>query len=541
MRIDPMKLNKQSKLFSGYRSGDELIQNKFDYFPFEQKTYELRALDIKEREYNREGLAAVLHEQNSQWGAPAATNQNIDRLKDENSVVVIGGQQAGLMTGPLYTIHKIISIVNFARQQEEKLNIPVVPVFWIAGEDHDFDEINHIMVKEANRMKKHKIRQKSYQKKSASALQIDQVYAAEWLDRIFEKQVETSHTKTLFNTFKRILESSDTYVDFFARVIFQLFDKQGIVLVDSGSPLLRKLESEHFLSMVENQPAISQGVHQAVKQSQTEGYPIELEAEEDNAHLFYHKNGERILLFRRAGDVWAGKQNECEFTTEELEQIAACHPEQLSNNVVTRPLMQELLFPSLAFIGGPGEISYWSVLKPAFQALDLKMPPVLPRLSFTLAGRTTEKVLQNFSLPVEQVVREGISAVKVNWLASQSSPPIEQLIDQVKYTVEAAHLPLRKAAKDIRADLGEVAEKNLFYLFQDLSYLEDRMTKAVEEKYAKTIHAFDNLEIVLHPEGGLQERNWNIIPWINEYGIDFINQLVEGSYDYQEEHYIAFL
>src|SRR5699024_11029072 len=119
----------------------------------------------------------ALEEMNEQWHAPQATFRNIERLKDSNSVVVIGGQQAGMLTGPLYTIHKIISIIQFAKQKEAELNVPVIPLFWIAGEHHDFEEINHIIVPISGisgvSMKKDKLKKPVIERMHASSITVD--------------------------------------------------------------------------------------------------------------------------------------------------------------------------------------------------------------------------------------------------------------------------------------------------------------------------------------------------------------------------------
>src|SRR5699024_9297482 len=129
----------------------------FDYKPYDSLNN--RLTDIKSRKYDRKALKEALYMMNQMWDAPKETFNNIDQLLDEESVVVVGGQQAGLLTGPLYTINKVISIIVYAKQQEEKLNIPVVPIFWIAGEDHDLDEVNHIYIEQSERIKKHILKQ----------------------------------------------------------------------------------------------------------------------------------------------------------------------------------------------------------------------------------------------------------------------------------------------------------------------------------------------------------------------------------------------
>src|SRR5690625_6427535 len=171
MQIDPIKLQKQNKLIKDYRNQDERIMNFFDY-PLDY-TYEQRASDLKEREFNREELADVLYMINRQWDAPKSTLKNIERFRSEESVVVIGGQQAGIMTGPMYTINKVISIIQLAREQEEVLKIPVIPVFWIAGEDHDYEEINHLYLIEDEQIRKQKLHQHISGKYAISDIEIN--------------------------------------------------------------------------------------------------------------------------------------------------------------------------------------------------------------------------------------------------------------------------------------------------------------------------------------------------------------------------------
>ncbi|MBM7571725.1 bacillithiol biosynthesis cysteine-adding enzyme BshC [Aquibacillus albus] len=540
MRIDAVKLSTNNRLAIDYYQSDKAIMKYFDYLPFESATFQQRLADLKERQFNRFSLSEVLKQLNTDWDAPDSTLENIERLKDDNSVVVIGGQQAGLLTGPLFTIHKIVSIIHLAKKQEENLQVPVIPVFWIAGEDHDFEEINHILLAKKDRMQKYKIKQQVTNKQAMSSLELDKDAASHWIKQIFMDIPETEYTKDLYGLINKELDKSSSYVDFFARIILNLFEKEGLVLVDSGSPLVRELERNHFCELIDKQPWISKGVYQQTQKMKSNGYSVSIDAEENDAHVFYHKDGERILLIRDEEGNWVGKQNECRLTTDELLHIAKHKPELLSNNVVTRPLMQELLFPSLAFLGGLGEVAYWSVLKPAFEAIEIKMPPVLPRLSFTLMDRKIEKKLQHFGLDPIQVINRGLDQDKGNWLASQTSPPIELLTEQVKDSFDRAHKPLRNLANSLGPDLGGLAEKNLIYIFEDLHFLQDKMKKSLENKNKHAIESFNHMQTMLRPEGGLQERSWNVIPFINSFGTDFINQMVEHTYDFEQSHYIIY-
>src|SRR5690625_4018058 len=164
MQIEAVKIHNKSRLICDYRANKKNIMSFFDYDPYSQ--FRERVEDVKQRHYDRGHLTDVLHEINSRWDAPRTTIDNIERLKEENSTVVIGGQQAGLLTGPMYTINKVISIIQFAKQKEKELGIPVIPVFWIAGEDHDFDEINHVFLPNHGEMEKYKHPQNILKKQS---------------------------------------------------------------------------------------------------------------------------------------------------------------------------------------------------------------------------------------------------------------------------------------------------------------------------------------------------------------------------------------
>ncbi|RLL45520.1 bacillithiol biosynthesis cysteine-adding enzyme BshC [Oceanobacillus piezotolerans] len=536
MRIDPVRLTNQSKLISDYRSNNKDIKDFFDYLPFDG--FEERVNDLYKQSFQRTELADVLYQINKEWSAPASTLENINRLKESNSVVVVGGQQAGLLTGPLYTINKVISIIQLSKQQEEELNIPVIPVFWIAGEDHDFDEINHIYLRNSNEMKKWKVSQQNEQKSSVSHIEMDKEEVKNWLNRIFIELQETAYTKELHEVTEACLSQSNTYTEFFARLIFRLFDEYGLVLVDSAHPLIRNLESSFFLQMIENQQKITNEVRSTLKRLGEKSYTVPLDVEENAANLFYHKGQERILLMRDENGDWVGKQQEVKFTTEEIIQIAKDHPEQLSNNVVTRPLMQELIFPTLAFIGGPGEISYWAGLKTAFHTLGVKMPPVVPRLSFTFLDSTTNKGLEKYKITVDEAINEGLNEFKEEWIKSKSNPPIEDLAADLKKAIEKAHAPLRKVASDIRSDIRDLSEKNLTYLMRDVEFLEKRMNKAVEEKYAKELNDLKGIQLALRP-AGLQERIWNPLPLINQYGVAFVHQTIHAPCSFMEDHYVV--
>lgn len=542
MRIKPIDLENSNQLVQDYLDTQSEIHSFFDYRPSDAD--EKRLADLRERSFQRDKLVQVLHKMNIAWDAPRETLDQIERLKDGESVVVIGGQQAGLLTGPMYTVNKVISILKLAKEKEAGLNVPVIPVFWIAGEDHDYDEINHIFSRSDNKLYKHATTQQLYFKQPISSVEIDKEKTLQWIERAFHDLKETQHTKKLYESIASCLHESASYVDFFARLIFRLFPNQGLVLIDSAHPDVRCLEKEGFEKLIANQPAISKSVYETVQRLNQKGYALSLEAEEDDAHLFYHdSNNERILL-KREGSHWIGKNDEVKLTTDELLRIAQSEPERLSNNVVTRPIMQELLFPTLAFVGGHGELSYWAALKGAFNAFDetFKVPPVLPRISMTYITGRIEKLLEARVVEPDDIINNGIEAKKLNWLMSQETPPVEQLFEGAKQGFDQHHKPLRQLAASISADLGEESEKNFQFIQNQLAYLEHRMMLKLEEKFANELAQYDEIGQQLKPNEVLQERVWNPLPLLNEYGTQFIDALLqEESLSFFHDHFLIYL
>lgn len=540
MQIDPMPLGKESKIMHDFRNNNDELMKHFSYV-YAPETYANRVNDLKKRSFQRNELVQALHTLNSNWDAPIETIQNVNRLQDENSTVVIGGQQAGVFTGPMYTIHKVISILQLAKQQEEELGVPVIPVFWIAGEDHDFEEMNHLYMPSKASMKKMKVRQRVLDKKSISDITIQETDMNQWLEQVFQTLPETVYTKDLYEIAASMLKQCQSYVDFFARFIFYLFPNEGLVLVDSGHQLVRTIESTYFTQLIEKQSDISSGVADSLMELKNQGYSIALDAEPSDAHLFYHHHGERILLMRNEDGDWIGKQNEVKFSTDEILEIASHHPENLSNNVVTRPVMQELLFPTLAFIGGPGEIAYWSALKPAFDAVGLDMPPVVPRLSFTWVDRYMAKLVRKYNLSLEQAIQSGIRKEKEGWLFAQPHYQVHDETNRMKSLIKEVHQPFREIAGELGVDMEQLAEKNLSYLEQHIDFMERKIKQRIKKNHETELTEFDQIEMHFHPMNGLQERVWNPLYWINAYGPDIVAKLANERCSVEHGHYIVHL
>lgn len=541
MDMMELALTQKNRFAADYINEQPQALSFFDYAYTDQHAYEKRVAELHERTFPRETLSDYLHTYNQQFSPSQTVLDNIERLKRPDSTVVIGGQQAGVLTGPLYTIHKCISIIRLAKEQEKQLDIPVIPVFWIAGEDHDFAEIDHTYYLKNNNVQKVRVPDNVFEKKTASETELDKTQMHEWVEEIVQSFGETDHTKELLSFLQKTLDDSSTYVAWFSHLLMGLFKEQGLVLIDSGAAQLRSIETPFFEKMIQNNAALNAGVHRQSQNLEDIGFDVPIDIEENSAHLFYHVNGERVLLTRDEEGNFRGKNNECLLSYQEMLDIAEKHPERLSNNVVTRPLMQDHLFPTLAFIGGPGEIAYWSTLKVAFHTLGCCMPPLVPRLNVTLVDRQTEKWLQEHDVSLDEVLTDGLEPKKERWLTSQKQWDIDTEVQRTKNEMDQEHEKMRRLALQIDPHLEDIANKNIQHIFRQLDYFAEKIETSYRAPYERELRKFDRIGAWLLPQQGLQERIWSVMPVINDYGFDWIGQLANHPFVFNGEHKVLFL
>ncbi|WP_411955377.1 bacillithiol biosynthesis cysteine-adding enzyme BshC [Alkalibacillus sp. S2W] len=541
MDVQSIKLD-QSKLMQEYRDRKESIYQHFYYDPFQINNFKRRLDYITKQKYQRENLVDILKVQNRKWGMSDQVEKQIDTLLDPNASVVIGGQQTGLLTGPLYTIHKIVSIIIQAKEQQDYLKQPVIPVFWMAGEDHDFLEVDHVYTLDENELHKTRINDQTPfdVKLPLSKRELPKDTQA-FVDRVFASFQETEHTKAVYDLVTQALLASDTYVDFFACFIQQLFQEEGLVLVDAADDDLRRMEKDYFIKIVDHQQEIATSVVNRLQELSKDDYHVSLDVTATDAHLFYHHEGERLLLEVDDSGDFVTKGGEARFTKESLKDTIEASPEKFSNNVVTRPLMQECVFPVLSFVGGPGEIAYWAALKDAFVTLDLQLPIVTPRLSLTLMKRNHQTLLNDYQIDATDLINYGTYQDKMDWLKRQTQSPIDETVNEVKKQFTQDHKPLQDLAASISSDLHDLTQTNLDQIQEQINYIEKRLMQAVKEKNQVTVNHFDTLDLFYRPEGGLQERIWNITYWLNELGLSLPQELTKLPARWEQDHQLVYL
>ncbi|MFW0779862.1 bacillithiol biosynthesis cysteine-adding enzyme BshC [Rossellomorea marisflavi] len=539
MELESLDIPAINQFASKYMKQEEPVTSFFHYNINEQDVFSRRLEDLGEREFPREGLVTCIASYMESLPSSDAVEASLGKLKND-AVAVVAGQQAGLLTGPLYTIHKIVSVIRLAREQEQKLNHPVVPVFWIAGEDHDYQEVNHIFLEQDGKIKKNGYPEQVVDKRMTSDVEYDPAVMKNWISSILKVLGETEFTAGLADEMDALIREGEDIVTFFARFIMTLFKDYGLLVIDSSYGALRKLEAPYFRHLIENSREITDQVLLQQKTIQAEGFNTQLEISSDAANIFLNLQNERALL-ERDGSGFKDKNNDSFFTKEELLGILDDQPGRLSNNVVTRPLMQEWLFPTLSFIGGPGEIAYWGELKKAFEFMGMNMPPVMPRLNITILERTVAKRIEELSLSLQEVVRNGVSHVRNEFLDSLKPNELEGELQEIETYLMAKYEGIKKEASAVDSNLEPIVDKNLEIHRKQFEFLRKRTEKSIRDKNERQLSRFDLIENSIRPNGGPQERTLNILYYMNRFGPDFVNRLTDLPFTFDGTHKVVHL
>ncbi|MFI8574782.1 bacillithiol biosynthesis cysteine-adding enzyme BshC [Rossellomorea aquimaris] len=539
MEVESLNIPAINKFASQYLKQEEPVPSFFHYNVNSSSVYTDRMKDLASRQFQREDLAECISSYMKSLPSSEKVEESLGKLRND-AVTVIAGQQAGLMTGPLYTIHKIISVIQLARQQEAELKHPVVPVFWIAGEDHDYQEVNHIYVEKGSKLEKIGYPERITEKKMTSHITYKKTVMKKWLDDILVILGETEHTNQLASDLTKMIDEEEDIVRFFAHFVMSLFKDFGLLVIDSAYPLLRKLESRHFHHLIENSQSITDKVLEQQEEIRKNGYGPQLDISPLAANLFIQLQDERALL-EREGNKFFEKNSGKAYSNLELLSILDESPESFSNNVVTRPMMQEWLFPTLAFVAGPGEIAYWGELKKAFEYVDLKMPPVVPRLNITIVEREIDKRIQDLQLTLHGVITEGVSTARDAFWKSLERPGLEIEMKEIQEELQRKYEKIREQAVSIDQGLHPIIDKNLEFHLSQFDYLRNKVDKALKDKNSLTFNQFMKVENSIRPNEGPQERTWNVLYFLNKYGPYFVKDLTLLEFTFDGTHKVVYI
>jgi len=517
-----MKVDKIPYCDTGYFSSlicDYLDQHK-DVRPFYNRFPKLEefAAQIEEKAASyptsfRPILQEAVKKQNETLTLSKTSQKNIEALGSDSTFTVVTGHQLNLFTGPLYVFYKIISVVNLCAQLKKvhpKKNF--VPVFWMATEDHDFEEINHFTLHGKKWV---------WNADSSGAVGHFKTNGLEKLGEKLPIELGTSEKgEYLASLFKKAYEDHDSLTAATRYLANELFGSLGLVIIDGDDKALKELSIPLMEGDILKQTGFK-NVSDTLSKWKANTLPYKVQVNPREINYFYLTPGVRERIVQEDGEYQV-LNSELRFSQAELKKEIAEHPERFSPNVIMRPVYQECILPNLCYIGGGGEIAYWLQLKSTFEAFDIPLPVLLLRNSALLMSEKQGNKLEKLQIELPDIFLDSNRFInkkvrEISNILIDFNPQKEVLQEQFK--------KLHKLATQTDASfLGAVKAQERKQV-KGLEHLEKRLLKAQKRKLKDQVERMTEIQQALFPNGSLQERQVNFSQFYLELGEDLLESL----------------
>lgn len=498
-----------SRLFQDFVSRPETTARFF-----ETATYADLAGTVGRRDYRRSALIDIFRRQNRLWGAPEAVDGAIRKLADPRAVAVVTAHQACLFGGPYMILLKALAAEAWSRRLEEQLAVPVAPIFWIAGDDHDFKEtaVADLFDRRGKLTRLALDWDENRLYPPVGRLAYDETITRETA-RLHDILPDNDFKATALEPIERAYLPGDTPVDCFARYMHHLVGRLGIILFNPHDEQVKRRAASMMKEIIRRRRAVGEVLSATEAALTAAGYHIQVRKSAAAAHLFYHAPGREAIHYQ-GNDCRVGENI---ISEQELLKAIEAAPNDYSPDVITRPLMQSHLLPTVAVVGGPAEVAYYAQLMPLFELFDLVRPRILPRPSMTLVEGRFEKLMSRSAIGFEDVAVR--TEEVVNRLMSESFPAdLDHRLKTAKDTVRGQMTELAAALAMFDPQLKDTAARAGEKIDYQLNELEKKVFAAHKKKNATDREKIRQAQEHLFPNRGLAERSIAPVYFISRYG-----------------------
>jgi bacillithiol biosynthesis cysteine-adding enzyme BshC len=480
---------------------------------------------VSSRSMDRSTLVHVLGEQNRNFHCGVRTLANIDALLNDNTVAVVTGQQVGLFTGPLYTILKTLTTLKLVESLAERYpEYNFVPVFWLEGEDHDIDEVSSVkIVTGTNELGEYRyeIKRPSDEENlgAVGKIEFDETIEAIF-SRLEQDLSQTEFRPKVLELIRTAYQKGMSFNRAFAHLMNVLLENSGLVFLDPNDKQLKRLLAPLFQKELAQTPRFCQLV---VDQSAELEKQYHAQVKPKSLNLFIFHRGGRYLLEPRS-DGYSLKGTRQHVTKEYVTQAVESTPELFSPNVVLRPICQDWLLPTVAYVAGPAEVAYFAQLKPLYEELGIPEPIIYPRASVTILEERADKVMERFAISLIEIFRD-LELVKEKVANQVAELNLDEAfggtIVSVQEALEALNGVLQKVDPTLIGALENVQKKAV----GGVEGLKERAVAAQMRQHEVSLRQIDRVSSVVFPNSNLQEREINVIYFLNKYGMEFLRWL----------------
>jgi len=483
----------------------------------------------------RAKVVEMLREQNRKFGPDTSVSRSLDRLA-AGAQAVVTGQQVGLFGGPAYSFYKALTAVR-AAQHLSDTGTEAVPIFWLASEDHDLAEVNHTFWlgrgPQLNRIALDS-------PEGSTGRPVGEILLGDAANKAARAAAETlagPAAGDVRDALEVAYRPEHSFGLAFGKLMARLLAGRGIILLDPLDARLHRLGISVYQRALRESESLTAALMKRNKELERAGFHAQVKVTERSTLLFLNVDGQRQALRRRNVGFAAGTRA---FSLEELEGILERSPELFSANVLLRPVLQDSLLPTAAYVGGPAETAYFAQAEVIYRHMLARMPAVLPRAGFTLVEPQGARLLKKYGLTFEEVL---------------------QGRQHVRRKLERAYLPaglaskfaagekaLQKILRGLRAPIGKLdktllgalstAERKMLYQFGRLR----GKTGRAQNARTGLLDSHEGILLdALFPHRALQERSLNLLPFLARNGLSLLDELLHRTHVRNSQHQVLYL
>jgi bacillithiol synthase len=492
-----------TRLFADFTYHFDRVAKFYRYNPHDPASLEQAAREIDYPDDRRAALVAALRAQNG-------NSDSLDRLAQPGTVAVVTGQQVGLFSGPAYTIYKAITAARIARELNDR-GIPAVPVFWLATEDHDFEEVNHTWVFDAAHQPtilRAAAPNENGRQRPVGNIAID----SPPVDALASALASYPFADEVIAAVRDAYAPGTTMGAAFRKLLTTLLQKLDLIFLDPLDPAIRKIGAPLVAEALSAAGELKARLLERNRDLEAAGYHAQVHLDAKTSLFFLLENGERIPL-RRANSDYS-----------DLRERAA----EISPNALLRPVMQDYLLPTVAYIGGPAELAYLAQSQVLYDRLLGRMPVVTSRSSFTLVEPRAEKLLNRYRLTVPDIFthEEGLKERVARALISESLAPVfDETIDGMCKNIDHLQHEMRRFDRSLAASLDGLRRKMVWNVQNTRRKVEREMMRR-DHRAAEDARYLSNL---VFPHRHPQERFYSILPFLAKHGPDLIDLAYDAA------------
>jgi len=508
----------------------ENFENVKEFYPTNFRNNEVLIKNLenfnKDLEH-REKLVQILKKQYADENISEKTKQNIEDLLSENTFAIVTGQQLGILLGPLYTIYKIITSIKLADQLNEIYpELKFVPIFWLEGDDHDFNEVNWIKILDNENSLTKIVYQDGLDAETNRGpmgnYQFD-LTIENFIEKISSSLRETEFKSDVINLIKKFYYPGASFKSGFVGLLKMFFDKYGLIIFDPQDIEVKDWLKDIFRKDIESYQFISEELILRSARLE-ENYHAQVKIKPIN--LFYLEDGGRYLI-EPAGNDFRLKGKRKKFTKEQLVAEIASNPEKFSPNVILRPVCQDFIFPTAYYVAGPSEICYHAQIYPYYAIHNLTPPILFPRSSATLIEAKVQNILNKYELKLQDFFND-LETLATNITDKNSEIVVQNVFEEVFREIEEPFNKLKENLIKIDPTLEDVIKNAQNRISQTLGVVKEKALVAQKKKNEIIFRQIYKTSNILFPDENLQEREINFIYFANKYSLNFIDFVFEN-------------